>query len=80
MNTKQRTPTDTLMAALAECETADNCLIIMRHEEDITWHETVNSTSDLLGLLEFVSACIKGRIMREEMMRREDEEEEEDDQ
>lgn len=63
-----RTPTDTLMAALAECETADNCLIILRHKQDISWHETMNSRCDTLGLLEFVLTCIKGRIMREEMM------------
>lgn len=62
-----RTPTETLMSALSECETADNCVIILRHKADISWHETVNSTSDLLGLLEFVSAVVKGRIMREEM-------------
>ena len=27
-----RTPTETLMSALSECETADNCLIILRHK------------------------------------------------
>jgi hypothetical protein len=69
MSAEQRTPSETLMAALGECETADNCLIILRHKSDISWHETVNSTSDLLGLLEFVLTCVKGRIMREEMMR-----------
>lgn len=67
-----RTPTETLMSALSECETADNCVIILRHKEDISWHETVNSTSDLLGLLTFVETCIKGRIMREEMNASED--------
>ena len=62
-----RTPTETLMAALSECETADNCVIILRHEQDISWHETTNSRCDTLGLLEFVQTCLKGRIMREEM-------------
>lgn len=61
-----RTPTETLMAALAECETADNCLIILRHKQDISWHETLNSRVDALGLLEFVATCIKGQIMRGE--------------
>jgi hypothetical protein len=67
-----RTPTETLMSALSECETADNCIIILRHKEDISWHETTRSNSDILGLLEFVLTCIKGRIMRGEMMGGED--------
>lgn len=67
-----RTPTETLMAALSECETADNCLIILRHKQDISWHETTTSQSDMLGLLEFVLTIIKGRLMREEMMRTEE--------
>ncbi len=67
-----RTPTETLMAALSECETADDCLIILRHKQDISWHETVGSTSDVLGLLEFVRTVVKGRLMREEMLRGED--------
>jgi hypothetical protein len=62
-----RTPTETLMAALSECETADNCIIVLRHKEDISWHETTNSRCDSIGLLEFVLTCLKGRIMREEM-------------
>ena len=67
-----RTPTETLMSALSECETADNCVIILRHKSDISWHETTSSTSDMLGLLEFVLTIIKGRIMREEMSASED--------
>ncbi len=62
-----RTPTETLMSALSECETADDCFIILRHKQAISWHETMNSRCDILGLLEFVSTCVKGRIMREEM-------------
>jgi len=61
-----RTPTETLMHALSECETADNCLIILRHRDAISWHETLNSRADTLGLLEFVSTCVKGQIMRGE--------------
>ena len=72
MSTPVRTPTETLMAALSECETADNCLIIIRHKQDISWHETTTSQSDILGLLEFVLTIVKGRLMREEMMRTED--------
>lgn len=64
-----RTPSETLMSALSECETAENVLIIMRHEGDISWHETNSSRADLLGLLDFVSTCIRGQIMREEMHR-----------
>ena len=67
-----RTPTETLMSALSECETADDCFIILRHKQDISWHDTMNSRCDILGLLEFVLTCIKGRIMREEMMGGED--------
>ena len=67
-----RTPTETLMAALSECETADNCLIILRHKQDISWHETKDSLSDALGLLDFVITRIRGQIMREEMERHED--------
>ena len=66
-NVQVRTPTETLMSALSECETADDCLIILRHKQGISWHETTNSRCDMLGLLEFVATCIKGRIMREEM-------------
>lgn len=72
MSTPVRTPTETLMAALSECETADNCLIIIRHKQDISWHETTTSQSDILGLLEFVLTIVKGRLMRAEMMRTED--------
>jgi len=67
-----RTPTETLMSALSECDTADDCLIILRHKQDISWHDTMNSRCDMLGLLDFVSTCIKGRIMREEMNASED--------
>lgn len=69
-----RTPTDTLMSALSECETADNCVIILRHKSDISWHNTNDAQSDLIGLLEFVLTIVKGRLMREEMMRNGDEE------
>lgn len=67
-----RTPTETLMSALSECETADNCIIIMRHKQDISWHETTSAQSDVLGLLEFVLTIVKGRLMREEMQREND--------
>jgi hypothetical protein len=60
------------MAALSECETADNCLIILRHKQDISRHETTTSQSDMLGLQEFVLTIVKGRLMREEMMRTEE--------
>ena len=56
-----RTPTETLMSALSECETADNCIIILRHKSDISWHETTTSQSDM------------GRLMREEMQREDEE-------
>jgi hypothetical protein len=68
------TPTETLMAALSECDTADNCVIILRHKDAISWHDTLNSRSDILGLLDFVRTCIKGKIIAEEI-RAEDEEE-----
>lgn len=67
-----RTLTETLMSALSECETADNCIIILRHKQDISWHETTTSRSDMLGLLEFVLTIVKGRLMREEMQRKAD--------
>ena len=67
-----RTPTETLMAALSECETADDCLIILRHKQDISWHPTVSSRATTLGLLEFVTTCVKSQIMREEMTRNEE--------
>lgn len=69
-----RTPTETLMSALAECETADQCPIIIRHKDAVSWHETTNSRCDSIGLLEFVLTCLKGRIMREEMKARGEEE------
>jgi len=65
----RRSPTETLMSALSECETADDCLIILRHKSDISWHETSDARSDVLGLTEFVSTCIKGQIIREELAR-----------
>lgn len=68
----RRTPTETLMAALAECETAEDVLIVMRHKDDISWHETTDSRANLLGLLEFVMCCIRGQVMREEMRREEE--------
>lgn len=67
MSRSMRTPSETLMAALAECETAEDVLIIMRHKEQISWHETADSRASLLGLLDFVTCCIRGQIMKEEM-------------
>lgn len=70
MEAKQiRTPTETLMAALAECETAEDVLVIIRHKDDISWHETTSSRASLLGLLEFVICCVRGSIMKEEIQR-----------
>lgn len=60
-----RTPTETLMAALAECEDADEVLIVIRHKDAISWHETIDSRAGVLGLLDFVQCCIRGRIMNE---------------
>lgn len=76
METLVRTPTETLMAALAECETADNVLIILRHKEAVSWHHTLGCTHEMLGLLQFVLTVSKGQLMRDVMM---DEEDEEDD-
>ena len=57
MRDPARTPTETLMAALAECETAESAVIILRHGEAISWHQTTYSRADLLGVLEFVLCC-----------------------
>lgn len=67
MSDKLRTPTETLMEALGECETSDNVIIVMRHKDAISWHATTNSRSDILGMLDFVLTCVRGKIMREEM-------------
>lgn len=67
MSENLRTPSETLMSALSECETAENVVIIMRHAGDISWHQTTNSRADLLGMLEFVACCVKGKIMQEEI-------------
>jgi hypothetical protein len=76
MEVPTRTPTETLMAALAECETADNVLIILRHKGEISWHHTLGCTHELMGLLQFVLTVSKGELMREVMN---DYEEDEDD-
>lgn len=59
-----RTPTETLMSALSECETASDCMIILVHDQDISWHSTSDSHYQKLGLVEFVATCIRDGIMR----------------
>jgi hypothetical protein len=61
-----RTPSETLMSALAECETAEQVLIIMRHGEDISWHGSSASRVDVLGMIDFVQTCIRAKIAAEE--------------
>lgn len=74
MESPVRTPTETLMAALAECETADNCVIILRHKGEISWHHTTGCTHELFGLLQFVLTVAKAQLTRAVVMDGEDEE------
>lgn len=63
MSENVRTPSETLMSALEECETAEDVLIIMRHKDDISWHSTHMNLSYKLGMPEFVSTCVRHDIL-----------------
>jgi hypothetical protein len=65
MSDAVRTPSETLMSALEECETADQVLIILRHKDDISWHTNNASRVDKLGLLDFVTTCVRQSIFTE---------------
>lgn len=56
------------MSALEECETASDVLIIMRHKDAISWHSTCESRAEKLGIMEFVSTCIKASIIQEKQV------------
>jgi hypothetical protein len=63
----QRTPTETIVAAMEEAETAKECLVIMTSEDGSII--TLGSTSILstrLGLLEMAKAMIIRDIVRME--------------
>lgn len=66
MSIQIRTPTETLMSALEECEDANDVLIIIRHKDAVSWHTTCDSRIDKLGMLEFVSTCVRASIIKEE--------------
>ena len=61
----KRSPTETLMAALEDVEDAQAVMIIIRHDDDITWNGTSDSLSEALGLVEFVSTCIRQAIIEQ---------------
>lgn len=66
MDRQIRTPSETLMSALSECEDASDVLIIVRHKDAVSWHTTCESRIDKLGMLEFVSTCVRASIIKEE--------------
>lgn len=59
-----RTPTETLMSALAECETAEDALIIITHNDGTSG--SYCSTPQLhkqLGMLEFWCTLVRNHIV-----------------
>lgn len=55
----ERTPSETLMAAMEEVETAQDCMIIIVHKDgDIAWYSSTDSIHRKLGMTEFVKQAI----------------------
>lgn len=65
MSESIRTTTETLMAALEDCESANSVLIIMRHKDEVSWHTNNVSQVDQLGLLDFVQTCVRQSILED---------------
>ena len=61
----KRTSSETLMTALEDVEDAQAVMIIVRHNDDITWNGTSDSLSEKLGLVEFVATCIRQAIIEQ---------------
>jgi hypothetical protein len=62
MMANTRTPSETLMSALEECETAEAALILVVHSDGtISWHASTDRLHVKLGMLEFV----KSRVLEE---------------
>lgn len=60
-----RTPTETLMDALAECETAEEAMILIVHSDGTLG--SYSSTTQLhrkLGMLEFWSTLVRNQILQ----------------
>jgi hypothetical protein len=60
-----RTPTETLMDALAECETAEDALILITHSDGTMGsHSTTTQLHKKLGMLEFWATLVRQDILR----------------
>lgn len=70
MSHNARTPTETLMSALSECETSEYAMIIMLHDDAVTWHSSTGSQTINLGLLNYakirVEEYVRGMPTEEE--------------
>ena len=54
-----RTPTDTLIAAMEEADTAQECLVVMTNSEgEIIWLCTTDKLSVKIGMLETAKLCL----------------------
>lgn len=62
MSKNVRTPTETLMNSLEDVETAEYAMIIMLHEDAVSWHSSTPSMTVNLGLLEYAKVRIKDYI------------------
>ena len=58
-----RTPSETLMSSLEEMETAEQCLIIVVHNDgEISWHSSTDRYHIKLGMVDFVKSCLEDNI------------------
>ncbi len=64
MTTETRTPTETLMTALSDCENADNVIIIIDKADEIAWFCSTPKQSIKLALIEFVRTCLHDNIVQ----------------
>lgn len=62
MSQNLRTPTETLMDAMEQVETAEYAMIIMLHNDAVSWHSSTPSMTVNLGLLEYARVRIKDYI------------------
>lgn len=62
MSQNTRTPTETLMSALSECETAEYAMIVMLHNDAVTWHSSTPSMTINLGLLDYAKIRVEEYI------------------
>ena len=62
-----RTPTDTLIAAMEEADTAQECIVVMTNSEgEILWMCSSDKLTTKIGLLETAKIYVMGGMIKAE--------------